>query len=367
MADRRVVVEAVRSVFGDRLVNLEDRMSAANENELPEPADPHEPDIASAPSGELPDRAVVSGVVRAEEEERQQLLREGTAGLRKVIDGRDDELTPREQVGLEAIIVLEGRPPLFIQGGDFVRAPVEWLLLNDHRDEIKASIARVGRVEVVGHPDFEWIGTGFLAGPDAIITNRHVAREFARAEGDEWRFEAGMSASLDFNEEHGALAPLEFDITGIVGIHDHFDLAVLRIAPTGGEGRPLPDPLLVAARQPGTVADRQVYVVGYPAWDGRRNDPTYMRQIFSNIYDVKRLQPGLITGWTDGSDKFVHDCSTLGGNSGSPVFDLETHQVVGLHFGGRYLSGNNAVPLWRLTDDRLLRAAGVNFVGPALV
>ena len=29
-----------------------------------------------------------------------------------------------------------------------------------------------------------------------------------------------MAATLDFNEEHGALTPLEFEITGIVGIHE---------------------------------------------------------------------------------------------------------------------------------------------------
>ena len=87
-----------------------------------------------------------------------------------------------------------------------------------------------------------------------------------------------------------------------------------------------------------------------------------MRQIFSDIYDVKRLQPGVITSWADGADIFIHDCSTLGGNSGSPVLDLETHLVVGLHFGGRYLSGNKAVPLWRLAEDELLRTSGVNFV-----
>jgi S1-C subfamily serine protease len=306
----------------------------------------------------------VPGVERAAGEERRDILADGTAGLRKVIEGQEGELTPREQVGLEAIIVLEGRPPLFIQGGDFVQTPAEWQVLNGHRDRIRASIARVGRVEVAGHPNYEWIGTGFLAGPDAIITNRHVAREFARAEGDNWRFEPGMSAALDFNEEHGALQPLEFEITGIIGIHQRYDLAVLEIAQTGGGNQALPDPLEVAATQPGTVSERQVYVIGYPAWDGRRNDPTYMRQIFSEIYNVKRLQPGLITAWADGADVFIHDCSTLGGNSGSPVLDLETHQVVGLHFGGRYLSGNNAVPLWRLTGDELLRAGGVNFVVP---
>jgi Trypsin-like peptidase domain len=361
MADRDVVIAEVRRTFGDRLTELEERLSTIDESELPQEPGPAMPDIDTPPSGELPDRAVVPGVERAAEAERREIVLDGTNGLRKVIEGREDELTPREQVGLEAIIVLEGRPPLFIQGGDFVQTPAEWQVLNGHRDRIKASIARVGRVEVDGHPDYEWIGTGFLAGLQAIITNRHVAREFARADGDRWTFETGMSAALDFNEEHGALQPLEFAITGIVGIHERFDLAVLEVAQTGGANQALPDPLAVAATQPGVVSDRQVYVIGYPAWDGRRNDPTYMRQIFSNIYDVKRLQPGLITSWTDGADRFIHDCSTLGGNSGSPVFDLETHEVVGLHFGGRYLTGNNAVPLWRLTDDELLRAGGVNF------
>jgi S1-C subfamily serine protease len=362
MADRDVVVAEVRRTFGDRLTELEERLSTIDEAELPEEPGAEVPDIDSAPSGELPDRAVVPRVEQAAGAERQEILLDGTSGLRKVIEGREDELTPREQVGLEAIIVLEGRPPLFIQGGDFVQTPAEWQVLSEHRERIKASIARVGRVEVTGHPDYEWIGTGFLAGPDVIITNRHVAREFARADGDSWVFESGMSAQLDFNEEHGALQPLEFAITGIVGLHERHDLAILEIAQTGGGNQALPDPLVVTATQPGAVSDRQVYVIGYPAWDGRRNDPTYMRQIFSNIFDVKRLQPGLITSWTDGADRFIHDCSTLGGNSGSPVFDLETHEVVGLHFGGRYLTGNNAVPLWRLTADELLRAGGVNFV-----
>jgi V8-like Glu-specific endopeptidase len=309
----------------------------------------------------LPDGSVIPGITRASDAARQAAVQDGTRGLRKVMDGHADDLTPAEQVGLEAIIVLEGRPPLFIQHGDFLRVPEKWRVLNDHREQIRSSIARVGRIEVTGHPSFEWIGTGFLAGPEAVITNRHVANEFARADGAGWRFQADMSATLDFNEEHGALEPLEFEITGIVGIHERHDLAVLSIAATGGPGSALPDPLTVAAAKPGRVTDREVYVIGYPAWDGRRNDPTYMRQIFDGIYDVKRLQPGLVSAWTDGQDVFRHDCSTLGGNSGSPVFDLETHAVVGLHFGGRYLIGNNAVPLWRLADDALLRAGGVNF------
>ena len=39
-----------------------------------------------------------------------------------------------------------------------------------------------------------------------------------------------------------------------------------------------------------------------------------------------------------------HDASTLGGNSGSAVIDLETGEAVGLHFAGSYLQANYAVP-----------------------
>lgn len=366
MTDRDVVVNEIRRTFGGRLDELEDRLSTFRESELPQDPGSIGQDIESFQPGDFPNSAATATVSRAETAERRELLREGTTGLRKVIEGRENELTNREQVGLEAIIVLEGRPPLFIQGGDFVQTPPEWQVLDRHRDRIRASIARVGRIEMTGHPNFEWIGTGFLAGPDSVITNRHVAREFARSDGIGWRFEQGMSARLDFNKEHGALQPVEFDITGIVGIHERYDLAVLRVAATGGANtRRLPDPLEVKATRPGAVRDRQVYVIGYPAWDGRRNDPAYMRQIFSDIFNVKRLQPGLVTSWAEGDEAFVHDCSTLGGNSGSPVFDLQTHAVIGLHFGGRYLEGNSAIPLWRLIDDPLLGAGQINFVEPA--
>jgi hypothetical protein len=362
MPDRSHVAHEVRRTFGDRLEAVEERLRSASQAELPGGADmgPEHPGLEELPPGDLPDTALASGVQAAVLQERQDIVAAGTDGLRKVIEHREADLTAREQAGLEAIIVLEGRPPLFIQNGDFLQTPPEWQVLDGHRDRIKASIARVGRVEVEGHPNYEWIGTGFLAGPNAIVTNRHVAQEFARADGETWQFQSGMSVQLDFNEEHGALQPISFDITGIIGIHERFDLAVLAIAPTGGSGA-LPDPLVVAAAQPGPVTDRQVYVIGYPAWDGRRNDPAYMRQIFSEIYDVKRLQPGIVTEWVDGSNAFVHDCSTLGGNSGSPVFDLDSHAVIGLHYGGRYLVGNNAIPLWRLTGDPLLQAAGINF------
>jgi hypothetical protein len=104
---------------------------------------------------------------------------------------------------------------------------------------------------------------------------------------------------------------------------------------------------------------QEVYVIGYPASDSRRNDPDEMRRIFDNIYNVKRLQPGEVKRVA--RREFEHDCSTLGGNSGSCVIDLESHEVLGLHFSGRYLEANKAVALWKLADDLLVKKAGLAF------
>jgi len=44
------------------------------------------------------------------------------------------------------------------------------------------------------------------------------------------------------------------------------------------------------------------------------------------------------------------------------LVDLTTHLVVGLHFGGRYLQGNEAVALWTLRTDPLIKKAKIEFV-----
>ena len=56
-----------------------------------------------------------------------------------------------------------------------------------------------------------------------------------------------------------------------------------------------------------------------------------------------------------------HDAPRLGGDSGRCVVDLDSNQVIGLHFAGKYMQYNEAVALWRLVDDPLLTDAGVNF------
>ncbi|WP_240134629.1 trypsin-like serine peptidase [Streptomyces sp. MUM 178J] len=310
------------------------------------------------------DEAPAGQIAHFAELERARVLEAGASGLDKLAAGRADEIGDDESFGIEAIVLLEGRPAILVQGGDFPVQQGDWAVLEDHRAAIRASLARVGRVEVSGHVNLDWVGTGFLVGADVIMTNRHVAVEFARGDAAGWTFQQGVSAELDFAEEFGTLpgtASPTFAVTEVLGIHPEADMALLRIAPPVN-GTSLPTPLAVAADAPADLPGRAVYCVGYPAWDGRRNEPESMRRIFMDVYNVKRLQPGTATELVPGQNVMKHDCSTLGGNSGSPVFDLTDHRVLGLHFGGRYGFGNYAVPLWQLTDDPLLGRAGVNFV-----
>ncbi|MFD3540582.1 trypsin-like serine peptidase [Streptomyces sp. NPDC058662] len=319
-------------------------------------------------SGEdLPAReATAAQIGRAAGEERARVLRAGVRGLEKLASGRADDIDEDEYFGVEAIVLLEGRPAILVQNQDFAPQLGDWAVLEGQRAGIRESIARVGRVEVSGHADLDWLGTGFLVSPFAVMTNRHVAAEFTRADGaGGFTFRQGMGARVDTAEEFGVPAPdgtSEFEVTGVIGIHPDVDMALLRVSPAAAGGGTLPAPLAVAADAPPDLAGRPVYVVGYPAADGRRNEPEAMSRIFMDVYNVKRLQPGTATAL--GPDGFTmgHDCSTLGGNSGSPVLDLADHRVLGLHFGGRFRSGNFAVPLFRLTRDPLLERAEVNWV-----
>jgi endonuclease G, mitochondrial len=292
----------------------------------------------------------------------QKIAAAGIEGLELMAQNKESQVSAAQQLGLEAIVLLEGRPAITVRDGDFGVPPEAWSTLRGEREGIKRSINRVGRIEVQGHPKWSWMGTGFLAGPDVVITNRHVATSFStKGDAGDWVFKEGRSSSVDFRKEHRSTDSLEFVVTDVIGCHDKFDLAALRVEATGSGGSGLPEPVQLASKPVPDIVGRRVYLVGFPAKDASRNVAPQMERIFADVYDVKRLQPGLANQYKAGDRSMLHDCSTLGGNSGSPVFDLETHTVIGLHFAGRYQKANYAIPFWLLTDDELLRKAGVNF------
>ena len=306
-----------------------------------------------------------SPVEEARKREVDFFMEKGREGLEKVrTEGMDADLSPSQKTGLEAIILLTNRPPLLVQRGSFLQVPPEWDILNTYKNGINQTLRSVGRIEVTGHPQgLDWLGTGFLVAENVVMTNHHVAGEFCsdRDSSGNWRFKPGMTSRIDYVEEYGVLEHAEFEFVGVLGIHDVYDLALLEVKPKSALGVAQPPPLTIASQPPSAIPKRKVITCGYPAYDSRCNFPKDMVRIFQDIFDVKRLSPGELMAYDTSDNVVKHDCTTLGGNSGSCVVDLETNQVLGLHFSGIYLEGNFAVALWNLANDPLLKSAKVNF------
>jgi len=308
-----------------------------------------------------------------EDELRRQPDARGTA--LELAVGQDADLLA------ESVILRTGRPVLAIKRDeaqltfDDADSAVWKSRLVTARAHLARAARAVGRIEVEGHA-LAWIGTGWLVAANVIVTNRHVAAEFGRRDGTTFVFRPGltgdpMRASIDLLEEIGREESLTFALESILHIEesDGPDLAFLRIAESSAESSRSPIELA-----PTSQPDDFVAVIGYPARDSRVPDLALMDRIFGDVYDKKRLAPGQLVGPADGTVR--HDCSTLGGNSGSVVLSLDTGRAVGLHFAGRFLEANFAVPsaivgerLADLRSGRLVRRppAGVTDSRPAAV
>jgi DNA/RNA endonuclease G (NUC1) len=254
----------------------------------------------------------------------------------------------------ETIVLRVGRPVLTVSNDqptltfEDVESEVWKERLQRAREPLGRAIQAVGRIEVQGHPRFSWIGTGWLVAPDVVVTNRHVAREFGSRSGEAFVFRQGlagsMKASIDFLEEFQRRDERPFPIAEIMYISpdEGPDVAFLRVKTRQGLAAHID--LSQAAAKAGDM----VALIGYPAKDSRIPEPDLMQRVFGDIYDKKRLAPGQILGLQ--SSLVLHDCSSLGGNSGSVVLSLSTGNAVALHFAGRFLEANYAVPSATLAD-----------------
>lgn len=320
-------------------------------------------DHEGGPAGEIA-RQAQERVARLDRGQSAPRPRRGSKALGPPV-GPDDEM-----VGLEAIVA-DFRPVALIKSGVFEPLSSPWTHLNAAaaRRRIQATFASIGRVEL---PEMPWTygGTGFVVGPDLVMTNRHVARQFCDGLGagrGRLSFRPG-EAALDFKREVDTKEDDDhsvFQVRDVVMIHPYWDMALLRV-----DGLAADHPTLtLATREPESLAGTEIVVIGYPARDDVRNDPVVQDRVFKGIYNVKRLQPGKIRG-RERVKSFgnlvlavTHDSSTLGGNSGSAVIDPSTGEVLALHFGGVYLKANYGVPAYDLARDPRVVGAGVRFRG----
>jgi endonuclease G len=276
------------------------------------------------------------------------------------------KLKPTHLYQLESIIVRSGRPVFDVRDDSFLDPGPAWPELETARASVEAGIRAVGRVNLGGLPSIPYAGTAFLVATAVLMTNRHVAEFFATGPGyGRLDFITGRSATLDFKQEVGTEDSIPLRVVEVLLIHPHWDCALLRV-----QGMDPPrTPLMLAASTPGDLAGRDVVAIGYPAFNPNPSEnPALQIEIFHGVFQKKRLQPGKliadavpVTSFGHSVESLTHDCSTLGGNSGSAVLDLTTGQVVGLHFMGEYLVQNFSVPTWQLALDPRVVDFGVNF------
>ncbi len=294
------------------------------------------------------------------------------------------------------IVHPEGRPALLIQQGLFdVNASDMWReSLAISRQHLIDAIQSVGRIEVWDSTidQRHVIGTGWMAADNIMITNRHVARCFAKGVPP-FSFKTGaadftveLSVSVDFQGELDVVGRRAFPVVRVEYIAEEGgpDIAFLRVGDGFSSAHQLPRPIPLATDLGDKItAGRQVVAIGYPAYPshlgphdpnspcageerdilvvfGARSSLGFKRlspgQIMSKDKDPRRILArgcGSAVEFLDNGqdiDTFLHDCSTLPGSSGSCVIDLETGEALGIHFYGHYCVANHAVQAAVIAD-----------------
>jgi len=245
---------------------------------------------------------------------------------------------PKELAALELVIRMMRAAPLSQKGklaplpstpGSSTYNPATSDLWDAFCVKVQPFLYSIGRLDRTSGLDPE-VGTGFLVADGVVLTNRHVLDDLSFGAGE---LEEGQ-AVIRFHQELGSIDPpaSTSPITGVVAVHRTLDLALLRVPLSL---RPVPpfetEPVAKLA---------EVATIGYPFKDNV-NNPLFADAVYGGKYGVKRAAIGEIMDVTP--TRLFHDCSTLGGNSGSPLFCLATGRVVGVHYSGVFMYRNEAV------------------------
>lgn len=269
---------------------------------------------------------------------------------------------------LEAIVERFTRPVYLVQESryhrpqDFEDSEQIADRLETARPAVEPTIPSVGRIDLRNGLK-PWAGTGWVVAPGIVATNRHVAEEFAQGTATggftfKRHFPAPpVAATLDWFHEFDGTVESRFPVREVLWIEpsNSVDVALLRI--DRGENAEEQPPPLTLLDEADLHVGMWVSVIGYPArspW----NSQSDQQRIFDGIYEVKRLAPGKVTATNSAQGLLDHDATTLGGNSGSAVVELESGKVAAIHFGGVEGKSNHAVQAPRLAEIVQTRAGG---------
>jgi serine protease Do len=213
---------------------------------------------------------------------------------------------------------------------------------------VKASIVAVGTYEGTRTPQFQFRGTGFVVGDGTLIaTNAHV-----------------LPGAVDSSrlERLGVLVPgagdkSEFREAKQEAIDPGSDLAVLRI---GGAALPA----LRLRDSDGVKEGQRILFTGFPIGAVLGPYPATHRGMVSAITPIvipqarsADLNPHVIRRLTSGSfPVFQLDATAYPGNSGSPIYDPESAEVLGII---------NMVLVKGTKETALTQPSGITYAIPA--
>jgi len=187
-------------------------------------------------------------------------------------------------------------------------------------DRVKPSIVGVGTVQKTRRPPYKIVGTGFVvADGHYVITNAHVIpKQINTAKLEYLAIFAGKDKQMNIRQAVK------------VKVDEAHDLALLKF-----EGKPLP---VLSLGQSSRVREGEEYAfTGYPLGIIFGLYPVTHRGIISSIVPValqanaaSQLDPTQIRRLRKPYKVFQLDATAYPGNSGSPLYDAETAEVIGI-------------------------------------
>ncbi len=187
----------------------------------------------------------------------------------------------------------------------------------------KPAVVAVGTYNPTGSPRFAFRGTGFAVGDgNRVVTNRHVLP------GAD---DVGSNSRLVVALPKGAEQLPEIRNCSVIGTDPDHDLALLQV-----EGAALP-----ALTLPDGALPREglaVAMVGFPLGAGLGLSPVTHRGIIAAVTSIampsptaRQLDPRTLARLRQGPFQILQlDATAYPGNSGSPLVDAESGELVGV-------------------------------------
>ncbi|MEK8049058.1 serine protease [Ideonella sp. DXS22W] len=195
--------------------------------------------------------------------------------------------------------------------------------------QVRRSVVAVGTFDPLASPRFAFRGTGFVIGDgQLLVTNAHVLPEPGATTSPTADTRLAIQVGRVRLESDG-----QYDIRTLtlLGIDRDHDLALLRIS-----GAALPP--LVLAESDSAREGQAIGLMGFPIGGVLGFSPVTHRGIVASITPIvlppanaRQLDAAAVARMRRGAfDILQLDAIAYPGNSGGPVFDADTGQVVGV-------------------------------------